>query len=125
MCYGCNVFPFGCGSPLCLTGEEGLEVTDNKVGVYVKSVDTHSNLDKESCEVDSFLTQKNCSRCGVELRSRILSKFNLDVLCLKCCDAEKLHPKYKEAADAELAQVKAGNYNYTGLYAGKKFPFNT
>ena len=28
---------------------------------------------------------------------------------------EHKHPKYQEARDAELAEVKAGNYNFEGI----------
>jgi hypothetical protein len=48
---------------------------------------------------------------------------NEDVLCMDCLEVEKTHLRYKEAVEAELEQVKAGNYDYPGLFAGKKYPF--
>jgi hypothetical protein len=48
---------------------------------------------------------------------------SLDILCLDCHQEEITHPQYKEACDAELAQVKLGNMNYPGLFAGQIYPF--
>ena len=73
--------------------------------------------------MDKFFSQTKCSRCGSELNTRIMSRFNEDVICMACADAEKKHPRYKEAMEAEHAQVLGGNYNYPGLFAGKKYPF--
>lgn len=73
--------------------------------------------------MDIFFSQNTCSRCGKDLDIRIMSKLNEDVLCITCADAEKKHLRYSEAVDAELAQVKVGNYNYPGLLAGQKYPF--
>lgn len=73
--------------------------------------------------MDNFLNQNNCSRCGKELAARFLSRMNQDVLCMECLEEEKTHPRYKEAQEEELKQVKAGNYNYPGLFAGRKYPF--
>ena len=55
-----------------------------------------------------------CPRCGEQMIASIMSMFNLDEICMDCKKREKAHPKYKEAADAELAAVRAGN--------GKSFP---
>jgi len=44
-----------------------------------------------------------------------MSRFNTDICCPYCIDKERAHPKYKEAADAELAEVKKGNYNFKGI----------
>jgi len=52
-----------------------------------------------------------------------MSRFNEDVICMDCVAKEKRHPKYKEAMEAEHAQVLGGNYNYPGLFAGQKYPF--
>lgn len=73
---------------------------------------------------DTFFAQTNCSRCGKELTTRIMSKMNEEVICLDCAEAERKHSLHKEAVEAELAEVKAGNYNYPGLFAGQKYPFD-
>lgn len=72
---------------------------------------------------DTFLTQERCSRCGSPLNIRTMSRMNEDIICMDCAEAEKSHPRYQEASEAELEQVRAGNYNYPGLFAGRKYPF--
>lgn len=74
-------------------------------------------------EEDKFLRRGFCSRCGGPLNIRTMSRMNEDVLCMDCVEAEKSHPRYQEATEAELEQVRAGNYNYPGLFAGMKYPF--
>lgn len=59
--------------------------------------------------------QRNCGRCGQELKASIMSRFNTDVICLECEAKEKAHPDYQRAADAEYAAVKAGNYHFPGI----------
>ena len=78
---------------------------------------------KSKNETDRFLTQESCSRCGGALIARSMSRMNEDVLCMDCLELEKAHPRYQEAIEAELEQVKAGNYNYPGLFAGRRYPF--
>jgi hypothetical protein len=56
-----------------------------------------------------------CARCGATDRALIMSVFNTDVICLDCKDKERLHPAYRAAADAEIAAVKAGDYNFPGV----------
>ncbi len=71
--------------------------------------------------MDKFFTQKTCDRCGGSLDiGRIMSMFNTDCLCLDCKKKEKHYPKYKEAVETELAEVKKGNYNYQGLLKEQK-----
>ncbi len=74
-------------------------------------------------DTDRFLAQERCSRCGGLLTVRSMSRMNEDVLCPDCLDVEQAHPRYQEAVKAELNQVKAGNYNYPGLFAGRRYPF--
>jgi len=47
--------------------------------------------------------------------SLTMSRFNTDMICMKCEARERAHPKYAEAAEAELRQVRAGNYDYAGV----------
>lgn len=66
--------------------------------------------------MDTFFTQTNCDRCGGSLdEGRMMSRFNKDCLCMACIKAEKSHPKYKEAEQAELEAVKRGVRNYPGI----------
>ncbi len=71
--------------------------------------------------MDKFFTQKTCDRCGGSLAGgRIMSILNTDCLCLECKEKEKEDPRYKEAAKAEIKQVRKGNYNYEGLLQEQK-----
>ena len=44
-----------------------------------------------------------------------MSRFNTDVLCQKCIEEERSHPDYEKAAEAELAAVRRGNTNFSGI----------
>jgi hypothetical protein len=44
-----------------------------------------------------------------------MSRFNTEMCCMACIDKERAHPKYKEAEEVEIRQVRAGNYNYPGI----------
>ena len=65
--------------------------------------------------MDTFLTQKNCDRCKKPLKSRIMSVFNTDCLCLECHVLEQQHERYEEAKAAEHEAVKRGDYNFPGI----------
>ncbi|MDK2906523.1 MAG: hypothetical protein PWQ37_2801 [Candidatus Petromonas sp.] len=73
--------------------------------------------------MDKFFEAENCVRCGEKLDFRIMSRMNEDIICTKCYVEEKNHPYYEAAAKREAEEVAAGNYNYKGLFAGKKYPF--
>lgn len=65
---------------------------------------------------DKFFTQKYCDRCGGSLeKGRIMSMYNEDCICLECKEKEQKRSDYKQAQDAELAEVKKGNYNFKGI----------
>lgn len=66
--------------------------------------------------MDRFYTVSKCDRCGGSLEGgRILSMFNTDVLCMKCKDEERKRPDYKAAQEADIAEIKKGNYNFEGI----------
>ena len=66
--------------------------------------------------MDKFFNQKNCDRCGGDLKGgRIMSMFNTDCICMACSDKEKLDKDYKKAVEADHGQIKKGNYNYKGI----------
>ena len=44
-----------------------------------------------------------------------MSMFNEDEICMTCKDAEKKHPAYEQAREAERQQVLKGHYNYQGI----------
>ena len=56
-----------------------------------------------------------CDRCGEYSEITTMSYFNTDIICKKCDEKEKNHPKYEEAKEKELEEVKKGNYNYEGI----------
>ena len=74
--------------------------------------------------MDEFFSKRRCDRCGGPLDAgRTMSRFNRDVLCIDCSEAEKRHPDYKAAADAELAALRRGDTNFPGIgYPGPKAP---
>jgi hypothetical protein len=41
--------------------------------------------------------------------------YNEEVICMSCKDAEKKRSDYKQAHDADVAEIKKGNYNYEGI----------
>jgi len=65
--------------------------------------------------MSDFFTKKNCDRCYGDLKTRTMSWLNEDVICMDCSKEERNHERYKEAKEAELAEVKKGNLNYKGL----------
>lgn len=58
---------------------------------------------------------KLCDRCGNPTNAFIMSQFNTQDLCMKCSDKERKHKTFKQALDAEIAQIKKGNYNFKGI----------
>ncbi len=64
-----------------------------------------------------------CDRCQREKWITIMSVMNEDGVCLDCLKEERKHPRYKEAKRREALEVMEGNYDYPGLFAGQKYPF--
>ena len=56
-----------------------------------------------------------CQRCGTETNSHTMSMFNMQDICLTCKEEERKHPKYDEARQRELEEIKRGNYNFEGI----------
>lgn len=66
--------------------------------------------------MDKFFTQKNCDRCGKDLKGgRIMSMFNEDCICIECKDKETKDKDYEKARLKELEEVRKGNYNFKGI----------
>ena len=66
--------------------------------------------------MDKFFTQKYCDRCKKDLRNgRTMSAFSTECICMECKYKEKIDPEYKKAKDAEIDQIKKGNYNFKGM----------
>lgn len=57
-----------------------------------------------------------CPRCHNPMPIYTMSRFNTEYICVwNCVERERAHPKYAEAAAAELAAVRAGELNYPGI----------
>lgn len=66
--------------------------------------------------MDKFFTQKYCDRCFKPLNGgRIMSFINTDCLCMNCAKAERQLSRFKESHEAEIAEVRRGNYNFPGI----------
>lgn len=63
-----------------------------------------------------------CERCGKETRGTIMSFFNTQTICMECSEAERKHPRYAEARDADVAAIRRGDYNFPGI-GWKPMPF--
>lgn len=66
--------------------------------------------------MDRFFTQKHCDRCyGPLTGGRTMSMFNEDCICMKCAEEERKRSDYKKAVQADIEEVKKGNYNFKGI----------
>lgn len=70
---------------------------------------------------DTFFEKQNCDRCGKPLNGmRIMSMYNEDCLCMDCKEKESARSDYKDAVEADNAEIRKGNYNFKGIgYPGK------
>ena len=62
-----------------------------------------------------------CVRCGRDSISLKMSWFNTDMICPVCQDRENRSDLIRKAKERELAECKAGNMNYQGIYAKNVF----
>ena len=66
--------------------------------------------------MDKFFSQTHCDRCGNSLEAgRTMSMYNEDCICMKCKEAERARSDYRQAQDADIAEIKKGNYNFKGI----------
>ena len=56
-----------------------------------------------------------CDRCHQETYATIMSMFNTQTICMPCKNEERTKPEYNAAHEADIAQIKQGNYNYEGV----------
>ena len=66
---------------------------------------------------DYFFTTKSCDRCHSSLdgKSRQMSMFNTDCLCLACIETERQRPDYRQATEADHSEIRKGNFNFKGI----------
>lgn len=71
--------------------------------------------------MDKFFTQTTCDRCGGSLENgRTMSMFNTECICMKCADEERKRDDYKDAVEADHAEIRKGNFNFKGIGFKKK-----
>lgn len=59
---------------------------------------------------------KNCQRCGSPLNGvSIMSMFNTQIICMGCKDKERQDPNYKKAVQADIDEIRKGNFNFEGI----------
>lgn len=56
-----------------------------------------------------------CERCHQETNTTTMSRFNTQMICMSCEDAEMAHPDYKRAVEVEREHVLRGDYNFQGI----------
>jgi len=56
-----------------------------------------------------------CERCGRETMSYTMSYFDTAEICLRCSSAEREHPDYEKAREAEAEAVRRGDYQFPGI----------
>ena len=65
---------------------------------------------------DEFFKKTKCDRCGKDLSDgRIMSMYNEDALCMECKRKETQRPDYRDAVEADHAEIRKGNYNFKGI----------
>lgn len=58
----------------------------------------------------------NCERCHKPTNGiTIMSMFNEQIICMDCKGKEKQRPDYDKAVQADIAEIKKGNYNFGGI----------
>lgn len=67
--------------------------------------------------MDDFFKKTHCDRCGKSLNGglRIMSMFNTDCICVECKKKERENPRYEQACQADMQEIKKGNYNFKGI----------
>lgn len=66
--------------------------------------------------MDEFFTKTKCDRCGGSLAGgRTMSRFDTACICMECAAAEKNHPAYAKAVEAERDAISRGDYNFPGI----------
>ena len=56
-----------------------------------------------------------CERCNQKTDLHTMSFFNTQDICMTCVEKEKQHPKYAEAVQADVDEIKKGNMNFEGI----------
>jgi len=62
-----------------------------------------------------MIATQTCDRCHKPTVATTMSMFNTQTICLDCWKAERQHPRFTEARNAEEAACRQGNYNFPGI----------
>lgn len=66
--------------------------------------------------MDNFFRKKYCDRCSGSLENgRIMSMYNEDCICMDCKKEERKRDDYQTAVQADIEQIRKGNYNFNGI----------
>ena len=69
------------------------------------------------------MRRKECDRCKKTTNGvTTMSMFNQEVICMECKEAEKKEAGYKEAVEADLREIRRGNYNFPGVGRKTQLP---
>lgn len=62
------------------------------------------------------MNRENCERCHKPTNGiTIMSMFNEQVICMTCKNEERQRPDYDKALQADIEEIKKGNYNFKGI----------
>ena len=100
-----KTYPEWWKSRLSVTADEADGLAD-----YLEYAEDSGSLESLQAEWSG-----KCHRCQQPSQSHTMSWFNRDLLCMKCSQAEKSHPRYEEAKRREQEEVRQGNLNYEGI----------
>ncbi len=56
-----------------------------------------------------------CQQCSGESIVHIMSMYSTRLICMECKDEETKRSDYKDAVDADVAEIKKGNFNFKGI----------
>jgi len=56
-----------------------------------------------------------CQQCFEETSAYIMSMYSTTLICMECKDKEERRSDYKDAVDADIAEIKKGNLNFEGI----------
>jgi len=107
------------------SGEIPKCLSDNKIKVYSWSEERLQELATRGVEARgvSYMERRVCNRCKQQPNMVTVSYMNTDIICRDCKTAEQNHPMFQVAREAKQAACVSGDYNYSGLFADKTYPF--
>ncbi len=60
--------------------------------------------------------RENCDRCHKPTNGMtIMSMYNEQVICMECKGKERKREDYNKAVQADVDEIKKGNYNFKGI----------